>query len=182
MQTYILIHDTNTSLLRSKYLCSAGTMNWMVRMTAELEVSMNSVERVVEYEPLDTEAAAIISDNRPPSHWPSRGVISLSNLEVRYRPELPPVIEGLSFSTRAQEKVRRGFISWKTSTNWLLLWYRVDLLVIFGLQCHGVTNVFYSIHICISLILTIIFNADGTSEINLCKKNLWAVHLYDWFS
>ena len=80
-------------------------MNWLVRMTAELEVSMNSVERVVEYNPMESEAAAIVGNNRPASNWPPQGVIQVENLVVRYRPELPPVISKLSFKTKAREKV-----------------------------------------------------------------------------
>ena len=77
----------------------------MVRMTAELEVSMNSVERVVEYMPMAGEAPAVIEDHRPPAGWPSNGAIRVEGLVVRYRPELPPVINGLSFATKAKEKV-----------------------------------------------------------------------------
>lgn len=80
-------------------------MNWLVRMTAELEVSMNSVERLVEYNPMESEAPAVIEDSRPEANWPSEGVIQVENLVVRYRPELPPVISNLSFKTRAREKV-----------------------------------------------------------------------------
>lgn len=80
-------------------------MNWLVRMTAELEVSMNSVERLVEYNPLETEAPAVVDSNRPPESWPSQGVIEVQNLEVRYRPELASVINDLSFTTKAREKV-----------------------------------------------------------------------------
>lgn len=66
---------------------------------------MNSVERLIEYKPMATEAPAVIEDNRPAENWPSQGIIQLQNLEVRYRPELPPVISNLSFTTRAKEKV-----------------------------------------------------------------------------
>ena len=83
----------------------AGLMNWMVRMCAELEVSMNSVERMIEYMPMESEAPAIVGDSRPPDNWPHAGAIDIQNLVVRYRPELPPVIGGLSFATRAREKV-----------------------------------------------------------------------------
>ena len=38
-----------------------GIMNWMVRTVTDLEVNMNSVERVVEYEKHDEEA--------PKSEW-----------------------------------------------------------------------------------------------------------------
>lgn len=33
-----------------------------------------------------------------------QGAITMENLMVRYRPELPPVIHSLSFATRAREK------------------------------------------------------------------------------
>lgn len=84
-------------------------MNWLVRMSAELEVSMNSVERVVEYMPLESEAAAIVESNRPTDDWPSQGAITVENLEVRYRPELSPVIHNLSFETKPREKVENAF-------------------------------------------------------------------------
>ena len=34
----------------------SGIMNWMVRTVTDLEVNMNSVERVIEYEKHDEEA------------------------------------------------------------------------------------------------------------------------------
>ena len=82
----------------------AGLMNWMVRMSAEMEVSMNCVERMIEYAPMDSEAPAVIDSNRPPEDWPQQGSIRFENLVVRYRPELPPVLHSLSFATKGQEK------------------------------------------------------------------------------
>lgn len=51
-------------------------------------------------------AAAAIPGNEPPPGWPTQGSIAAENLMVRYRPELPPVLHGLSFSIRGMEKVR----------------------------------------------------------------------------
>ncbi|MEW5309623.1 MAG: hypothetical protein WDW38_001500 [Sanguina aurantia] len=82
-----------------------GIMNWMVRQVTELEVSMNSVERLIEYNTLDEEALPVIEGSRPPTSWPTAGAIVVSNLEVRYRPELEPVLQGLSFSVRPCEKI-----------------------------------------------------------------------------
>eukprot|EP00850_Spirogloea_muscicola_P009079 SM000050S17004 [mRNA] locus=s50:312640:321290:- [translate_table: standard] len=82
-----------------------GFMNWMVRMNAELEQQMNSVERVLEYTVLPTEAPAIVPDHRPLPHWPWSGEIVAQNVVVRYRPELEPVLRGLSFSIKGGEKV-----------------------------------------------------------------------------
>jgi ABC-type multidrug transport system fused ATPase/permease subunit len=40
-----------------------------------------------------------------PLNWPSNGDIEAQNLDVRYRPELPPVLHGLSFRIAGREKV-----------------------------------------------------------------------------
>eukprot|EP00889_Picochlorum_renovo_P004424 jgi/Picre1/31454/NNA_006806.t1 len=82
-----------------------GLMSWMVRQTTELEVNMNSVERLMEYDDEKTEAAAIVPTNRPLPEWPTRGEIQVENLVVRYRPELDPVLHGISFSVKSGEKI-----------------------------------------------------------------------------
>ena len=66
---------------------------------------MNSVERVVEYAGFTPEAPAVVATNRPPASWPDRGEIQVSRLVVRYAPHFDPVLKGLSFSVRPQEKV-----------------------------------------------------------------------------
>lgn len=82
-----------------------GLMSWMVRQTTELEVNMNSVERLIEYDDEPTEAPAIIPGNRPLPQWPTQGQVSVENLVVRYRPELDPVLHGISFQVKASEKI-----------------------------------------------------------------------------
>lgn len=86
-------------------LTVTGFMNWTVRMVTELEVNMNAVERMLEYEAVETEAPAIIEAHRPPASWPQEGAITVQSLWVRYRPELDPVLRGVSFSIRGKEKV-----------------------------------------------------------------------------
>ena len=82
-----------------------GLMSWMVRQTTELEVNMNSVERLVEYDDEPTEAPAVILSHRPLPEWPSRGSIEVQDLVVRYRPELDPVLHGISFGVNPGEKI-----------------------------------------------------------------------------
>ncbi|CAI5475322.1 unnamed protein product [Closterium sp. Yama58-4] len=86
-------------------LSITGYMNWMVRMNAELESQMNAVERILEYTNLPTEAPDVVESRRPPADWPQQGVIEAEGVVVRYRPELPPVLKGLTFSIWAGEKV-----------------------------------------------------------------------------
>jgi hypothetical protein len=51
-------------------------------MNTEVEMAMNSVERVLQYIRIDHEAPAIVPDNRPPPGWPSQGVVEFRNLSA----------------------------------------------------------------------------------------------------
>lgn len=93
-------------LVLSYSMSVTGTFNWCVRQYAEVENNMNAVERLYHYaENLEQEADAIIPDNRPAENWPSQGSISIKNLEMRYRPDLPTVLHDLSLEIRGGEKI-----------------------------------------------------------------------------
>lgn len=51
------------------------------------------------------EAPAIIKDNRPPAEWPSEGAIDINEAQLRYRPDLPLVLHGLTVHIKGSEKV-----------------------------------------------------------------------------
>ncbi|KAK1686480.1 hypothetical protein QYE76_047328 [Lolium multiflorum] len=57
------------------------------------------------YIELPSEAHPVIEDNRPPPGWPSSGIIKFEDVVLRYRPELPPVLHGISFIINGSEKV-----------------------------------------------------------------------------
>ncbi|KAL7747342.1 Transporter of the ATP-binding cassette (ABC) [Sorochytrium milnesiophthora] len=78
---------------------------WIIRRQALVEVSMISMERVVEYTQLEQEAPAIIDNSRPAADWPAQGAISVRDLVVKYSPTLPAVLKSLSFDVRPGEKV-----------------------------------------------------------------------------
>lgn len=78
---------------------------WVVRMYAQCEVSMNSVERVYEYLDIEQEAPAIIPESRPPASWPTKGEIKFNKLSLRYNDDLPLVIKDVSFDVAGGEKV-----------------------------------------------------------------------------
>ncbi|CAG8585068.1 24520_t:CDS:2, partial [Racocetra persica] len=95
-----------TGLVLSYALQVTGTFNWCVRQIAEVEANMNSVERLVHYsDNLEIEADNIIPDHRPPPEWPSRGEIHIKNLEIKYRPDSPLVLKGVSADIMAAEKI-----------------------------------------------------------------------------
>lgn len=70
---------------------------------------VSSVERVVEYLDLPQEPPAIIESNRPPAYWPSSSgsddLLRVEELVIKYAPELPPVLHGVSFALKARERV-----------------------------------------------------------------------------
>ena len=78
---------------------------WLVRLYAEVQQSMNSVERVKEYLDVEQEAKAVIADSRPPADWPAHGAVEFVDYTTRYRPELDPVLKNVSFSVQPGEKV-----------------------------------------------------------------------------
>ena len=49
--------------------------------------------------------------NRPPAYWPSstggpeKPLLQVENLTVKYAPDLPAVLHGISFSLKANERV-----------------------------------------------------------------------------
>jgi ATP-binding cassette subfamily C (CFTR/MRP) protein 1 len=65
---------------------------------------MNTAERVAFYSHLTPEGAITTPDD-PPASWPDHGVIEFKDVRLRYREGLPEVLKGVSFATRAGEKV-----------------------------------------------------------------------------
>ncbi|KAF8989421.1 multidrug resistance-associated ABC transporter [Cyathus striatus] len=82
---------------------------WACRFWTALELDLNSVERIVEYLDLPQEPPSIVDSNRVPAYWPSSSnkdtLISVENLTVKYAPELPAVLQDVSFTLKAGERV-----------------------------------------------------------------------------
>ena len=78
----------------------------MMRQTAEVENNMNSVERVVFYATaVEQEAPHELPYMKPPNMWPANGRVELKDVVFSYRPELPPVLKGISMTVRSGEKI-----------------------------------------------------------------------------
>ncbi|KAF5844535.1 hypothetical protein GGP41_007571 [Bipolaris sorokiniana] len=81
------------------------SLNWIVRQTVEVETNIVSVERVLEYAALPSEAPEIISKNRPPISWPAQGAVAFNNYSTRYRPGLDLVLKNVNLSIKPKEKI-----------------------------------------------------------------------------
>ncbi|KAJ6610650.1 hypothetical protein B0H10DRAFT_2224811 [Mycena sp. CBHHK59/15] len=96
-------------LAMTSALTFTNAVYWACRNWTGLEVDLNSVERVVEYLNLPQEPPAVIESNRPPAYWPSsaanKSLLSVENLVVKYSPELPAVLQDVSFTLKAGERV-----------------------------------------------------------------------------
>lgn len=65
---------------------------------------MIAVERINQYiEQIEPETSNFVMD--PPYAWPSQGVITFSNVVLKYREHLIPSLKGVSFETRPAEKI-----------------------------------------------------------------------------
>ncbi|TCD64284.1 hypothetical protein EIP91_004292 [Steccherinum ochraceum] len=104
--TRFSISPAQTGVVLSYIISVQQAFGWMVRQSAEVENNMNSVERIVHYaSELEQEAPHDIPEKRPPGSWPSKGEVELRDVELKYRPELPSVLRGLSMHIAPGEKV-----------------------------------------------------------------------------
>ena len=65
---------------------------------------MTSVERIVEYCHLESEAPAE-TNTKPPVDWPSRGHIEFDSMSFTYHKGLPDVLHHITCTIKATEKV-----------------------------------------------------------------------------
>ena len=65
---------------------------------------MTSVERVVEYTELESEAPWE-TQKRPPPDWPSRGMVTFNRVNFSYSTDGPPVLRDISATFQPSEKV-----------------------------------------------------------------------------
>ena len=81
------------------------SLNWIVRQTVEVETNIVSVERVLEYANLPSEAPEVISKHRPKISWPSQGAVDFNHYSARYRAGLDLVLKDINLKIKAHEKI-----------------------------------------------------------------------------
>ncbi|XP_060068351.1 multidrug resistance-associated protein 1-like [Ylistrum balloti] len=80
-------------------------LNWMVRMSSELETKVVSVERVKEYSELQHEVTLVYKSHRPSLLWPAKGEVKFHKYSTRYRQGLDLVLKNIDVVIQPGEKV-----------------------------------------------------------------------------
>ncbi|KAF8951702.1 hypothetical protein BGZ52_010208 [Haplosporangium bisporale] len=100
------INPASAGLVLSYLARISGDLNWGVQRLSTLENNMNSAERLVHYaDNLEQERPPERVDTTPDPSWPQAGQISFQNVSLRYRPELPRVLNDVSFEIQPGHKV-----------------------------------------------------------------------------
>ncbi|KAL5604443.1 hypothetical protein BROUX41_002415 [Berkeleyomyces rouxiae] len=81
------------------------SLNWIVRQSVEVETNIVSVERVLEYAGIKSEAPDIVPDHRPPAAWPAKGALEFNNYSARYRDGLDLVLKDITLDIKSHEKI-----------------------------------------------------------------------------
>ncbi|CAL5407905.1 unnamed protein product [Camellia sinensis] len=64
-----------------------------------------SVERLSQYMHIPSEAPEVIKENCPPANWPTVGKVEIQDLKIRYRPDAPLVLRGITCTFEGGHKI-----------------------------------------------------------------------------
>ncbi|XP_038067451.1 ATP-binding cassette sub-family C member 9-like [Patiria miniata] len=106
MITALTTHTLTPSLvgLAITYALNISTqLNWVIRMSADMEMQMNAMERVEYYKSIEMEEYR--GTQSPGPDWPDRGDIVYDNISARYATHLDPVLYNVSIHFKAGEKI-----------------------------------------------------------------------------
>lgn len=103
---YGMMSAGNAGLVTLYSLSFWGYLNWGVRMFADIETRMTSIERLKYFANIPPEVSVTKkTDQEIMSSWPAHGELIAKNIKVRYAPHLPQVLKGISFKIPAGSKV-----------------------------------------------------------------------------
>ncbi|XP_021267681.1 multidrug resistance-associated protein 1 isoform X4 [Numida meleagris] len=80
-------------------------LNWLVRMSSDLETNIVAVERVKEYAEMEKEAEWSIEETAPASTWPEEGKVEFRGFGLRYREDLDLVLKNINITINGGEKI-----------------------------------------------------------------------------
>ncbi|XP_049573002.1 ATP-binding cassette sub-family C member 12 [Syngnathus scovelli] len=83
-----------------------GMLQYVVRQSTEVEARFNSVERLQEYiTGCTSEGPRRMENGHNLKNWPTDGSITFRDYKMKYRENMPVVLDGLNFLIRAGEKL-----------------------------------------------------------------------------
>jgi len=99
-QGWFSVDPAILGLSLSMLLQLTGLFQWCIRQSAEVVNQMVSVERVLDFGKVESEAPLELEGDRAllETGWPSQGAIQVEDLSVRYRDSLPLALKEISFS------------------------------------------------------------------------------------
>ncbi|EMD36548.1 hypothetical protein CERSUDRAFT_115579 [Gelatoporia subvermispora B] len=98
------VNPSKIGVVLSYTLSITQTFSNLVSTYAQNEQNFNAVERVLYYTELPPEGDWETPKD-PPQSWPDKGQIDFKEVELAYRPGLPLVLKGVTFSINPGEKV-----------------------------------------------------------------------------
>ncbi|KAL8241671.1 hypothetical protein R6Q59_011973 [Mikania micrantha] len=108
----ILVHlprasiDASLAGLAVTYGLSLNVLQaWVIWNLCNVENKMISVERILQFANIPSEAPEVIESNKPGPIWPTKGQIELKDLHVQYHPALPTVLKGITCTFLGQKKI-----------------------------------------------------------------------------
>uniref|UniRef100_A0A8C5FAE4 ATP-binding cassette, sub-family C (CFTR/MRP), member 4 n=1 Tax=Gadus morhua TaxID=8049 RepID=A0A8C5FAE4_GADMO len=101
---YAYLGAGDVGLALSYAITLMGMFQWGVRQSAEVENLMTSVERVMEYTELESEAPWE-TEKRPPLDWPSQGLVTFDGVNFSYSADGPVVLRNMNAAFLPREKV-----------------------------------------------------------------------------
>lgn len=93
----------NVGLAISQAMSLTGMFQWGMQQWSELDNTMTSVERVVEYTEIKQEPNE--EKKGPPRSWPEYGMLEFQSVYLRYATNEPYVLNNLTFKIKPREKV-----------------------------------------------------------------------------
>jgi ABC-type multidrug transport system fused ATPase/permease subunit len=79
--------------------------SWVIWNLCNVENKMISVERILQFTNIPSEAPLVIEDCGPKPEWPVDGRIELISLHVQYGPSLPMVLKGITCTFPGGKKI-----------------------------------------------------------------------------
>ncbi|CAN3377209.1 oligomycin resistance ATP-dependent permease Yor1p [Diutina rugosa] len=99
------LSPSSVGLLMSYVVQIVGLLSMTVRAMTQVENEMNATERLHHYAFSLPQEAEYFGTVTPPHNWPPSGYISFTNVALRYRPDLPRVLDDFNLRVYPGEKV-----------------------------------------------------------------------------